>query len=153
MNKELNNIIIWAQNKTGVLYRILWLLRRKLFNIESITAGHSEIPDITRITITVLGDNDKVKNICHQLYKLVEVVKVEQVENRKLVFREMAMMKVLIGDKQEKNDVLRTIEHFRGRVINMAKDSLVIEVTGDESKINAFYENMKDFNILEFVRT
>jgi len=153
MTNKLNNIIIWAENKPGVLYRILWLFRRKQFNIESATAGHSEIPGISRITITVLGNENLVKNMCKQLAKLIEVVKVEDVVDDLLVSRELALMKVAVKDKEEKNDILRIIEHFRGRVINMAKNSLIIEITGTEVKIDAFYENMKEFNILEFVRS
>src|SRR3990170_7237818 len=153
MSKNLSNIIIWAQNKPGVLYRILWLFRRKQFNIESATAGHSEIPGISRITITVLGNENLVKNMCKQLAKLIEVVKVEDVVDDLLVSRELALMKVAVKDKEEKNNILRIIEHFRGRVINMAKNTLIIEVSGDENKIDAFYENMQDFVMLEFVRT
>ncbi|OGG00734.1 acetolactate synthase small subunit [Candidatus Gottesmanbacteria bacterium RBG_16_38_7b] len=91
--------------------------------------------------------------MCKQLAKLIEVVKVEDVVDDLLVSRELALMKVAVKDKEEKNDILRIIEHFRGRVINMAKNSLIIEITGTEVKIDAFYENMKEFNIMEFVRT
>lgn len=153
MHKDLSNIIIWAENKPGVLYRILWLFRKKQFNIESATAGHSEITGISRITITVSGNADQVKNMCKQLMKLLEIVKVEDVVEDLLVARELALMKVAVSNKEEKNDILRVIEHFRGRAINLTKNSVIIEVTGDEAKIDAFYENMKEFNILEFVRT
>lgn len=153
MHKDLSNIIIWAENKPGVLYRILWLFRKKQFNIESATAGHSEIPGVSRITITVSGNADQVKNMCKQLMKLLEIIKVEDVAEDLLVARELALMKVAVNNKEEKNDILRVIEHFRGRAINLAKNSVVIEVTGDEAKIDAFYENMKEFNIIEFVRT
>lgn len=153
MHKDLSNIIIWAENKPGVLYRILWLFRKKQFNIESATAGHSEIPGISRITITVSGNAQLIKNMCKQLMKLLEIIKVEDVMEDLLVARELALMKVAVSSKEEKNDILRVIEHFRGRAINFAKNSVVIEVTGDEAKIDAFYENMKEFNILEFVRT
>ena len=153
MTDKLQNIIIWAENKPGVLFRILWLFRKKQFNIESVTAGHSEMPGVTRITITVSENGHKLKNMCHQINKLVNVVKVEHILDEDLVFREMSMLKVKVSGKEEKNDVLRIIEHFRGRVINMTKSTLIIEVIGDESKIDSFYQNMKDFNIMEFVRT
>ena len=153
MSKNLSNIIVWAENKPGVLYRILWLFRRKQFNIESATAGHSEIPGISRITITVSGNENLIKNMCRQLNKLVEVVKVDDAQDEVLVARELALMKVAVNNKEEKNEILRVCEHFRGRAINLAKTSVMIEVTGDEAKIDAFYENMKDFVILEFTRT
>ena len=153
MAKNLSNIIIWAENKPGVFYRILWLFRRKQFNIESATVGHSEIPGITRFTITIAASQEQVQNICKHLTKFINIIKAEDVSDDLLVSRELALMKVGIKNKDEKNELLRVIEHFRGRVINMANNSLIIEVTGDEPKINAFYENMKDFVIIEFVRT
>ncbi len=153
MSKDLSNIIIWTENKPGVFFRILWLFRRKMFNIESATVGHTEIPGVTRFTITVTGDHDLVKNMCRQVHKLVNVIRVEDVPDEKLVARELALMKVGVKNKEEKNDILRALEHFRARVMNMTSDSLVIEVTGSEEKIDAFYENMKDFDIIEFVRT
>lgn len=153
MTKDLSNIIIWTENKPGVFYRILWLFRRKMCNIESATIGHTEIQGVTRFTITVSGDKEQVLNICRQVNKLVNVIKVEDVPSESLVARELALIKIKIKNREEKNEILRLIEHFRGRVINMAKDSLIIEVTGDEDKINAFYENMQIYKILEFVRT
>ncbi|MCL4338580.1 acetolactate synthase small subunit [Patescibacteria group bacterium] len=152
MSRDLSNIIIWSKNKPGVFFRILWLFRRKRFNIESATVGHTEVPGITRFTITVTGDKDQVRNMCKQVHKLIDIVRVEDVPDEKLVSRELAMMKVGVKDKEEKAEILRVLEHFRARVMNMTKDSLVIEVTGSEEKIDAFYENMKDFQIIEFVR-
>ena len=153
MSGELSNIIIWAENKPGVFFRILWLFRRKQFNIESATVGHSETPGISRFTITVYGHHEQITNMVKQVRKLVNVVKAESVPSEILIFRELALMKVAVKNVREKSNILRVIEHFRGRCINMAKNSLIIEVTGDENKIDAFYENMKDFVMLEFVRT
>jgi acetolactate synthase-1/3 small subunit len=153
MSKDLSNILIWAENKPGVFFRILWLFRKKMFNIESATVGHTEVPGVTRFTITVAGDKYQVRNMCKQVNKLINVIKVEDIAEDFLVARELALMKVGVKDAAEKNDILRVFEHFRARVINMAKNSLVAEVTGSEEKIDAFYENMKDYSIIEFVRT
>lgn len=153
MSKDLSNILIWAENKPGVFFRILWLFRKKMFNIESATVGHTEVPGVTRFTITVAGDKDQVRNMCKQVNKLINVIKVEDIAEELLVARELALMKVGVKDAAEKNDILRVLEHFRARVMNMAKNSLVAEVTGSEEKIDAFYENMKDYSIIEFVRT
>jgi len=153
MTKELSNIIIWSENKPGVFFRILWLFRRKQFNIESATVGHSEIPGISRYTITVSASAEQVTNMVRQLGKLVNVMKAMEVPNEMLVYRELALMKVGIKNKRDKSDILRVIEHFRARVINMTKEALTIEITGDEEKVDALYENMKDFTIIEFVRT
>ena len=124
MTEQLSNIIIWSENKPGVFFRILWLFRRKMFNIESATVGHTEIPGVSRFTITVNGDKDKVKNICKQVNKLINVIRVEDVPVEKLVIRELALMKVGIKNTKEKHDILRVLEHFRARVINMTKDVL-----------------------------
>lgn len=153
MTNQLSNIIIWAHNKPGVFYRILWLFRRKAFNVESATAGHTEVENVSRITITVRGEKEKVSNMCRQIEKLVDVIRVENPRTADLVARELALIKIRVRDKEEKKEVLRLIDHFRGRVVNMAKDYIVIEATGREAKIDAFYENMKIFGILEFVRT
>lgn len=153
MTKDLSNIIIWTENKPGVFYRILWLFRRKMCNIESATVGHTQIQGVTRFTITVSGDKAQILNICRQVNKLVNVIRVEDVPSELLVSRELALIKIGIKSREEKNEILRLIEHFRGRVINMSKDSLMIEVTGDEDKIDAFYDNLKIYRILEFVRT
>lgn len=153
MTKDLSNIIIWTENKPGVFYRILWLFRRKMCNIESATVGHTEIQDVTRFTITVSGDKEQVLNICRQVNKLVNVIRVEDVSSELLVSRELALIKIKIKNREEKNEILRLIEHFPGRVVNMTKNTLIIEVTGDERKIDAFYDNMQIYKILEFVRT
>jgi acetolactate synthase I/III small subunit len=153
MAKDLSNIIIWAENKPGVFFRILWLFRKKMFNIESATVGHTEVPGVTRFTVTIAGDKDQIRNMCKQVNKLVNIIKVDDITDEFLVARELALMKIGVKDRDEKNDILRTLEHFRARVMNMSKTSMVIEVTGSEEKIDAFYENMKDFNIIEFVRT
>src|SRR3972149_9634191 len=110
MNKELSNIIIWSENKPGVFFRILWLFRRKMFNIESATVGHTEIAGITRFTITVTGDKDQVRNMCKQVYKLINVVKVEDIPNEKLVSRELAMIKVSTKNRREKLEILEVVK-------------------------------------------
>lgn len=153
MSKELSNIIIWTENKPGVFFRILWLFRRKMFNIESATVGHTETPGITRFTITVTGDKDQVRNMCKQIFKLINVVKVEDVVNEKLVARELAMIKIQVKTRREKLEILEVVKHFRARVVNMTADQFIIENTGGEEKNDAFYDNMKQFKILEFVRT
>lgn len=153
MAKNIYTIIIWSENKTGVFFRILWLFRRKMFNIETATVGHTEVPGITRFTITVTGDKDQIRNMCQQIGKLVNVVKVEDVGDEQLVSRELAMVKIKIKDKSEKAEILKVLVHFRARVIHMTRNVLLVEVTGGEEKIDAFHENMKEYKIVEFVRT
>ena len=152
-NKNLSNIIIWTENKPGVFFRILWLFRRKMFNIESATVGHTEIPEITRFTITVAGDRDQIRNMCKQVHKLINVVRVEDVPDEKLVARELAMIKLASKSRHEKMEILEMAKHFRARAVSISPDKIVLEITGGEEKIDAFYENMTQFKILEFVRT
>lgn len=153
MAKNISTIIIWGENKPGVFFRILWLFRRKMFNIETATVGHTEEEGITRFTITVTGNKDLVLNMCKQIAKLVNVVRVEDVPDELLVYRELAMAKIKINGKEEKNEILKILEHFRAKVLHMTKETFVIEVTGGEDKIDAFYNNMKEYDIEEFVRT
>ena len=93
--KNLSTIIIWSHNKPGVFYRILWLFRRKQFNIETATVGHTEKPGITRFTITVSGDKQAVLNMTKQISKLVDVVRVEDVPDEKLIFREGVSLRTI----------------------------------------------------------
>ncbi|MBI2617340.1 acetolactate synthase small subunit [Candidatus Gottesmanbacteria bacterium] len=153
MAKNLSTIIIWSENTPGVFFRILWLFRRKMFNIETATVGYTEIPNVTRFTITVSGNGDQVANMCKQVAKLVNVLRVEKVADEKLISRELALAKIQIKGKGEKGEILKIIEHFRAKVLHMTKDTFLVEVTGGEEKIDAFYENMKEYRIIEFVRT
>ncbi|MBI2611984.1 acetolactate synthase small subunit [Candidatus Gottesmanbacteria bacterium] len=152
-NKDTSTIIIWSHNRPGVFYRILWLFRRKQFNIETATVGHTEKPGITRFTITVSGDKQAVSNLCKQIQKLVDVIRVEDVEEEKLITRELAMIKVDATKKDDRLEILEIAKHFRSKVISYVPEKMILKLTGEEAKIDSFYENMKRFKILEFVRT
>lgn len=153
MNKKISTIIIWSHNKPGVFYRILWLFRRKQFNIETATVGPTEKPGITRFTITVTGDKQAVFNLTKQITKLVDVIRVEDVPEDILIARELAMIKINAQKSNDRLEILEIVKHFRAKVISYVPEKMIIKITGSEDKIDSFYENMKRFKILEFVRT
>lgn len=150
---NLSTLIVAVQNKPGVLFRIAGLIRRRRFNIESLTVSHSENAEISRFTILVRGEKDIVEKIGKQLYKIVEVLKVSDPSQSEIVARELALIKVSIAKPGSRIDVSNIAKHFRTKVININPKYMVVEITGDEEKIDAFYQNMRKFGIIEFVRT
>lgn len=145
-------IIALAQNKPGVLNRIFSLFRRRRFNIESITAGYTEIPGISRITLTTIGTEKILEQIIKQMYKIMEVVKVQNVSNDESVIRELALIKVTTT-MQTRNEIIQLVDIFRGKIVDVAHNSLIIEITGSEEKIDSFFELLRKFGIKEMVRT
>ena len=150
---NLSTLIVSVQNKPGVLFKIAGLIRRRRFNIESLTVSHTQDVTISRFTILVRGEKDIVEKISKQLYRIVEVLKVSDPENHKIVARELALIKVSTKKGGSRLEIINLAKHFRARVINIHPDNLVLEITGGEEKIDAFYENMRKFGIIEFVRT
>lgn len=152
MKLHTHTIIVLAQNKPGVLNQIFSLFRRRRFNIESITAGYTEIPDISRITLTTNGTEKTIEQIIKQMYKVLEVIKVTDVTNEESVIRELALIKVTTT-MQTRNEVIQLVDIFRGKIVDVAHNSLVIEITGTEEKINSLFELLRKFGIKEMART
>lgn len=153
MRNNLSTLIVSVQNRPGVLFRIAGLIRKRRFNIESLTVAHTENPEISRFTIVVRGAQDIVEKMSKQLYRIVEVLKVSDPKEGEIVVRELALLKVSTKKKGSRLEISNLAKHFRARVINIKPEEMVLEVTGDEEKIDAFYENMRKFGIIEFVRT
>ena len=147
-----HTIVALVQDKPGVLNRVASMFRRRGFNIASLTVGHSEIPDLSRMTFVVEGDDATVEQMTKQLYKLIDVVRVSDLSEEEIVVREMALIKVR-ANTQTRNEVIQLVSIFRANIIDVAPDSLVIEVTGDEEKIESLYEMLKTFGVLEVMRT
>lgn len=152
-NNNLSTLIVSVQNKPGVLFKIAGVIRRRRFNIESLTVSHTEIPDISRFTVLVRGDKHTVDKVSKQLSRIVEVIKVADPAANKIVARELALFKVSTQKKGSELEINSVVKHFRAKVVNVNPEYLIIEVTGDEEKIDAFDGNMKKFGIIEFVRT
>ncbi|MCL4491113.1 MAG: acetolactate synthase small subunit [Nitrospirae bacterium] len=147
-----HTISILVENKFGVLSRISGLFSGRGYNIESLSVGETIDPQISVMTIVTTGDDWIIEQITKQLNKLIDVIKVTDLTELDHVEREMVLVK--IAPRQEnKAEVLRIAEIFRGRVVDSSPNTYTIEITGDEKKIDAFIELMKPMGIKEFVRT
>jgi acetolactate synthase-1/3 small subunit len=147
-----HTISILVENKFGVLSRVAALFSARGYNIESITAGTTIDPQFTIITIVTSGDDAIVEQITKQLNKLIDVIKVVDLTELDHVEREMMLIKVA-PKKENRVEVLRTAEIFRGRIVDSSQNTYTIEITGNESKLEAFTELMKPLGIKEVVRT
>lgn len=150
---NLSTLIVTVQNKPGVLFKIAGLIRRRRFNIESLTVSHTEKSDISRFTILVRGEEDIVEKMSKQLYRIVEVLKISDPKESEIVARELALIKVSTQKKGSKAEISDIAKHFRAKVVNVDPKYLTIEITGNEEKIDSFRSNMSKFGIIEFVRT
>lgn len=141
-----------VEDKPGVLNRVASLFRRRAFNIESLTVGHTEQPGVSRMTIVVEADDLTARRIEANLYKLVNVIRVDDVTEKQSVIRDLALIKVAChaGNRTE---VLQLVEVFRARVIDVDEKSLIIEVTGTEEKMHKAATVFSPFGIIEMVRT
>jgi acetolactate synthase-1/3 small subunit len=148
----LNTYVVYVENKPGVLTRVASLFRRRAFNIDSLTVGRTEKPEVSRMTITVDADYDQAKRIEANLYKLVNVLLVENITNENAIVRDLAMIKVA-ATHEARSHVLELAAVFRARVVDVAPDSLTIEITGGEDKIDGLLEVLRPYGVLEMVRT
>jgi len=142
-----------VEHKPGVLFKIANLIRRRGFNISSISVGTTENPDLARITMVVEGDEATMEQVAKQLQKIVEVVKISKLNPSESVIRELLLVKVHVADSRARSDILGYTQIFRGRIIDVVPDSMIVEVTGGPNKINAFIELMKQYGIKELART
>jgi acetolactate synthase I/III small subunit len=143
-----------VENKPGVLNRVASLFRRRNFNIESITAGRTENPDVSRMTIVVQCPNGEIDahRIEANLYKLVNVIDVQDVTHHPVVTRDLALIKVRVGPER-RAEVNGLAEIFRARIVDVAPDSVIVEITGTEDKIEGMIELLRPIGIVEMVRT
>jgi len=141
-----------VDNTSGVLSRISGLFSRRGYNIESITAGVTADPRYTRITIVTNGDDDILEQIEKQVFKLIDVRDIRVLEPEESVYRELVLIKVKT-DKEQRQSVISLADVFRAKIIDFAKDSVIIELTGAQSKVSAFIDMLSDYEILEIART
>ena len=143
---------ILVENRPGVLARIAGLFSRRGFNIDTLAVGPTEDPDISRITLTVDGAVHPIDQVTKQLHKLVNVIKIRDLEPEECVARELALFKVS-ADSESRAQVMQFTDIFRGKVIDVSKKSMTIEITGTDDKIEAFEEMVRPFGLIEMVRT
>jgi acetolactate synthase-1/3 small subunit len=147
-----HTLVILVEDVPGVLNRVASLFRRRAFNIESLTVGHTDTTGVSRMTIVVDGDQVSVERLTHLLYKLVNVIQVEDLTARPMVRRDLAMIKVSTAS-EKRAEIFQMVEVFRARVVDVTQSSLIIEITGDADKIDGFVEVLKPLGIIEMVRT
>jgi acetolactate synthase I/III small subunit len=148
----LNTFVVHVENKPGVLTRVASLFRRRAFNIDSLTVGRTEKPEVSRMTIVVDADRDQAMRVEANLYKLVNVLLVENITGKPAICRDLAIIKIS-AKHNERTDILEIINVFRARVVDFAVDSLTIEITGGEEKVDRLIEVLRPYGILEMVRT
>ncbi|HEY3380522.1 MAG TPA: acetolactate synthase small subunit [Vicinamibacterales bacterium] len=148
----LHTFVVRVDNEPGVLNRVSSLFRRRAFNIESLTVGHTEAPGVSRMTIVVETDESGARRLEANLYKLVNVLTVTNVTATALVCRDLAMIKVA-ADASLRSQVMHLAEVFRARVVDVTPSSLVIETTGTEDKIDGLLEVLRPYGVIEMVRT
>lgn len=146
-------LTLTVNNRPGVLNRITNLFTKRNYNIESITVGPSEQEGIARITVVVqVDDFSAIEQITKQLHKQIDILKVIDITNQAIVARELALIKIQVTN-QTRAEIYSVIEPFRASVIDVSKDSLTVQVTGQSDKIEAFIELMKAYGIKELART
>jgi acetolactate synthase I/III small subunit len=143
---------VYVDNQPGVLNRVASLFRRRAFNIESLTVGHSHEPGMSRMTIVVDTDAYGARRLEANLYKLVPVRRVENLSSRPSIARDLALIKVSVNG-ETRVQVMQLVDIYRAKIIDISPDSLVIEATGNEGKIESFLEVLKPYGISELVRT
>jgi acetolactate synthase-1/3 small subunit len=148
----LNTFMVYVENKPGVLTRVASLFRRRAFNIDSLTVGRTEKPEVSRMTITVEADRDQARRIEANLYKLVNVLLVENITNQPAIVRDLAMIRVA-ATHDARSHVLELAAVFRARVVDVSPESLTIEITGAEDKIDGLLDVLRPYGVLEMVRT
>jgi acetolactate synthase-1/3 small subunit len=139
-------------NKPGVLNRVASLMRARNFNIESLAVSHTDQPDVSRMTITLYGDDVAVEQATKQLYRLIDVLKVQDVTAEPTVQHELALVKVHTTDRN-RAEVLKVVELSRGRVVDLSAEAVVVEVTGPEADVDDAIALLRSFGIKVLVRT
>jgi acetolactate synthase-1/3 small subunit len=147
-----HTIVALVEDKPGVLNRVASLFRRRTFNIESLTVGHTETSGISRMTIVVDSDAVRIERLIAYLYKLVNVIQVFDLSMTPSVSRDLAMIKV-DARPENRTEVMQIVDVFRARIVDVASNSFIIEITGDEEKIEGFIDVLRPLGIIEMVRT
>jgi acetolactate synthase-1/3 small subunit len=142
-----------VENKPGVLARIAGLFARRGFNIDSLAVGATDDTTLSRITLTVDGAAHPIDQVTKQLHKLVNVIKIRDLEPQETVARELSLFKISCQDGESRAQVMQFTEIFRGNVVDVSKRSVTVEVTGTDDKIAAFEDMVRPFGLIEMVRT
>ena len=154
MHTGRNHVLsILVENKPGVLTRIAGLFARRGFNIDTLTVGPTDDEHLSRITLTLDGAMHPIDQVTKQLHKLINVLKIRDLEPSETVTRELALFKVAVSDGSQRAEVMQITEIFRAKVVDVTKRSLIVEVTGTTDKIAAFEAMVRPFGLIEMMRT
>ncbi|EHQ35216.1 acetolactate synthase small subunit [Methanoplanus limicola] len=151
MKKQILSVLV--ENQSGVLARVSGLFSRRGYNIESLVVGRCESPDISRMTIVACGDEAQIEQVKKQLNKLIEVIKVTDITEKKHVERELALIKVNAEPGDMRSEIMQIAGIFRAKVIDVGPKTVVLEITGDSGKVDAIEELLGPYGITEMVRT
>ncbi|NLJ83860.1 MAG: acetolactate synthase small subunit [Halanaerobiaceae bacterium] len=143
---------VTVANKPGVLSRITGLFSRRNYNINSLNVGETENPEYSRMTIVVDADDRTLEQIKSQLDKLVEVIQITELDRTNIVDRDLALIRVN-SSRNQRSEIIQIVDTFRARIVDLSTDTIMIEATGTPSKIEALIEILKDFGIIDIVRT
>ena len=151
-NNHKRIITALVEDKPGVLNRVSSMIRRRGINIYSLAVGRSELPELSRMTFVVDGNDAIVEQVTKHLNKLIDVIKVSDISDEKVVNRELALIRVN-ASTSNRSEIIQIVDIFRAKIIDVGSDSLIIEVTGDESKIDSLQKLLSNFGITEIMRT
>jgi acetolactate synthase-1/3 small subunit len=151
MNSTKYTLVALVNDKPGVLNRVASLFRRRSFNIESIAVGHTEQEGVSRMTIVVSGDESTVEQARKQLVKVIDVIRLADITYENTVDRELALIKVKTTP-QTRSEIMQMVDIFRANIVDVAHDSLIVEITGDEDKLDSFINLLRNFGIKEIAR-
>lgn len=147
-----HTLVALVEDKPGVLTRVASMFRRRAFNIESLTVGHTDQPGVSRMTIVIDSNQTNADRVTANLYKLVNVIQIDDLANLPAVIRDLAIVKVS-ARSDHRAEIMQLVDVFRARIVDVATDSLIIEITGTEDKIDGFVDVLRPFGIIEMVRT
>jgi acetolactate synthase-1/3 small subunit len=148
----LHTLVVYVEDKPGVLNRVASLFRRRAFNIDSLTVGHTETPGVSRMTIVCDVDPLNARRVEANIYKLVDVLRVDDITHAPSVDRELAMIKVAAAP-EVRSQIIQLADVFRARVIDVSPESLIVEITGSGDKIERLIEVLTPYGVLEVGRT
>lgn len=148
----MNTFVVLVENLPGVLTRVSSLIRRRGFNIESLTVGHTETDGVSRMTIVIDTDDLGARRVEANLYKLLNVLRVDNISAQSSVSRDLALIKVAAG-AETRTQILQLAEVFRARVVDVSQSSVMLEVTGPEAKVDSFLDMLRPYGVLEMART
>jgi acetolactate synthase-1/3 small subunit len=147
-----HTLAVLVENKPGVLTRVAGLFSRRGYNIESLAVGVTDNPEISRMTIVVSGDDHVLEQVSKQLNKLIDVIRVSDLEPEETIERELAFFKVKV-DKGNRSEIMQIVDVFRAQIVDVGVRSLIVAVTGTDDKIEAIEQLLRNFGIIEEART